>query len=98
MPSGKINELFWLNYAQAIKDKTGADFSDSSVFFIGSEVQKAPPAGNGIPDEYTNQGLYDVANSLLTSDSLFYNPSSQHGYAQALETSVIVTWKLISRD
>lgn len=91
MASDKINDLFWLNYAQAIKDKAKADFGDSGVFFIGSEVQKGPVAGDGIPDEYTNQGLYNVANNLLASDSLFYNPSAQHGFAQALQLLVIVT-------
>lgn len=86
MSAEKINQLFWLNYAQAIKDKAGANFGKSGVFFLASEAQKGPVAGSNIPDEYTQQGLYDIANNLLATDDLFYRPSALHGYAEALGT------------
>lgn len=81
----KINQLFWLNYAQAIKDKATANFGPSGAFFVASEAQKGPIAGDNIPDEYTYQGLYDIGNNLLADDNLFYNPSALHGYAKALK-------------
>ena len=86
MSSDKINQLFWLNFGQAVKDKAGADLGSSRVFFLATEAQKGPPAGDDIPDEYTHQGLYDIGNNLLAIDNLFYNPSALHGYDEALQT------------
>ncbi|KAK7921661.1 hypothetical protein PG985_009683 [Apiospora marii] len=80
----KINELFWLNYAQKIQEKAGANLGQGSAFFVASETQQGPPGGDDIPDAYTNQGLYDICNNLLAADDLFYTPSAQHGYIQAL--------------
>lgn len=84
----KVNELFWLNYAREIKNKTGANFSKdgSAVFFLATDAQKGPPAGKFVPSEYTNTGLYHLANNLLATDQLFYAPSGLHGYAQTLNT------------
>ena len=86
MSSDKINQLFWLNYGQAVKDKAGANLGSSGVFFLATEAQKGPLAGDDIPDEYTYQGLYEIGNNLLATDNLFYNPSALHGYHEALET------------
>ncbi|KAK8065119.1 hypothetical protein PG997_011866 [Apiospora hydei] len=80
----KINKLFWLNYAQAIKAKADVNLGASSALLLPNKVQNGPVAGDGIPDEDTNQGLYDISNNLLAADDLFYNPSPQHGYIQAL--------------
>lgn len=82
----KINQLFWLYYGQAIKDKAGAQLGKNGVFFLATEAQKGPPAGDTVPDAYTYQGLYDLGNNLLAEDSVFYTPSALHGYAQALQT------------
>ncbi|KAM7183141.1 hypothetical protein V8F33_013771 [Rhypophila sp. PSN 637] len=84
--SDKVNQLFWLAYGQAIKDKAGANFGKTGAFFLASEAQKGPPAGSAVPDDYTNTGLYDIANNLLATDNLFYNTSALHGYAEALST------------
>ena len=86
MSSEKTNELFWLYYGQAIIEKAGANFGPSGAFFLATEAQKGPLAGDSIPPEYTNQGLYDVGNNLLAIDNLFYNPSALHGYVDALNT------------
>lgn len=83
-----IDDLFWLNYATEIKKQAGAKFTKDgdSVFFVASQATKGPPAGKFVPGEYTNAGLYPLANSLLATDQLFYAPSSLHGYIQALQT------------
>lgn len=86
MSSDKINQLFWLYYGQAIKDKAGANFGKTGAFFLATEAQKGPVAGDYIPDEYTYQGLYDIGNNLLATDNLFYNPSALHGYYEAIGT------------
>ncbi|KAF2761537.1 hypothetical protein EJ05DRAFT_482408 [Pseudovirgaria hyperparasitica] len=86
MSAEKVNQLFWLNYGQAIKDKAGANFGSTGVFFLASETQKGPLAGNDVLDVYTNRGIYDVGNNLLATDNLFYTPSSLHGYVEALST------------
>ncbi|KAM7217518.1 hypothetical protein V8F06_007149 [Rhypophila decipiens] len=82
----KVNQLFWLAYGQAIKDKAGANFGKTGAFFLASEAQKGPPAGSAVPDDYTNTGLYDIANNLLAAENLFYNTSALHGYVEALST------------
>lgn len=86
----KINDLFWLNYAREIKREADANFTrdGDSVFFVASQATKGPPAGKFVPGEYTNAGLYPLANSLLSSDQLFYAPSSLRGYIQALQAYV----------
>ncbi|KAM7194155.1 hypothetical protein V8F20_008075 [Naviculisporaceae sp. PSN 640] len=84
----KINDLYWLHYAQQVKKKANANFTKDGdyVFFVASEATKGPPAGKFVPAEYTNAGLYPLANSLLASDEFFYPPSSLRGYIQALQT------------
>ncbi|KAK4163792.1 hypothetical protein QBC43DRAFT_354274 [Cladorrhinum sp. PSN259] len=75
-----------LKYGDAIKNKAGANVSASTAFFLASEAQKGPLGGSAVPDEYTNTGLYDIANNLLATDNLFYSTSALHGYAESLTT------------
>ncbi|POS78922.1 hypothetical protein DHEL01_v202692 [Diaporthe helianthi] len=84
----RISRMFWLQYGQAIKRKLGADLGDK-LFFLSTETQKGPPAGKAIPIEYTNQGLYNIGNNLLSIENVFFSPSALHGYHQALETLLI---------
>lgn len=49
---------------------------DNSAFFIGSTALRGPPAGDNIPESYTNQGIYDIANSLRNDTSIFYTPGA----------------------
>ncbi|GJC83471.1 hypothetical protein ColLi_06309 [Colletotrichum liriopes] len=60
--SDKINKLVWPSYARAVKDKIGADGGSASAFFLGSEAQKGPVGGDGISNEYTNQGIHNIGN------------------------------------
>ncbi|KAF4974303.1 hypothetical protein FZEAL_8777 [Fusarium zealandicum] len=83
MSSDEINELFWLQYGDAIRREVGVG-SDDNLFFLASEAQRGPLAGNNIPDRYTHQGLYNIGNNLLSTNNVFFNPSSTHGYDQAL--------------
>ncbi|KAL9093884.1 MAG: hypothetical protein Q9165_003807 [Trypethelium subeluteriae] len=89
MSAEKVNELFWLTYGQAIKDKAGANLGSEGVFFLATEAQKGPPAGDDVPDEYTYQGLFDIGNNLLDTNNVFYNPSALHGYDEALDTAAL---------
>lgn len=57
---------------------------DNSAFFIGSTAQRGPPAGDNIPESYTNQGLYSIANNLLNDTSIFYTPAATNSYIDAL--------------
>lgn len=83
MSSDKISQLFWLQYGDAIRQKVGAGSGDK-LFFLANEAQKGPLAGNNIPNEYTYQGLYNIGNNLLSTDNVFYSPSSLHGFDQAI--------------
>ena len=86
MSAEKDNQLFWLNYGDAVRAKAGVNLGSTGVFFLATEAQKGPPAGDDVPDEYTYQGLYDIGNNLLATDNLFYNPSALHGYDEALDS------------
>jgi hypothetical protein len=84
MASDKTSQLFWLQYGDAIRNKVGAGGGDR-IFFLASEAQKGPVAGSYIPDAYTAQGIYNIANNLLATNNVYYSPSAQHGYDQALD-------------
>jgi hypothetical protein len=79
-----VDNLFWLNYGRMIMQLAGIHPSDNNAFFLGSSTQRGPLAGDGIPEEYTNQGLHDLGNNLLNDSSIFYSPSTNHGYIEAL--------------
>lgn len=80
----KVDTLFWLEFANAIRTGAQLQPSDRTAFFIGSTAQRGPLAGDNIAETYTNQGLYDLANNLLDDTSIFYSPSAQNGYVDAL--------------
>ncbi|KAM0428832.1 hypothetical protein ACHAPT_006632 [Fusarium lateritium] len=82
----KNSLLFWLQYGDAIRNKVGVTPGGNKIFFLASEAQKGPLAGNDIPNEYTAQGLYDIANNLLSTGNVTYSPSALHGYDQALDS------------
>ena len=79
-----VSQLFWVNYAEAIRQAAGIEIGANNAFFLGTQAQKGPLAGSYIPDEYTNQGLYQIANNLMNTSTMFYTPDYSHGYIQAL--------------
>lgn len=79
-----VDELFWVNYAETIRQLAKVKVDDTRAFFIGSDSQMGPLAGSSIPDEYTNQGIYQIGNHLLNSSTMFYTPDNHHGYAEAI--------------
>ncbi|KXH43604.1 hypothetical protein CNYM01_02743 [Colletotrichum nymphaeae SA-01] len=83
MASDKTSQLFWLQYGDAIRQKVGVGSGDK-IFFLATETQKGPLAGNNIPDAYTAQGLYNLGNNLLSTNNVFYSPSALHGYDEAI--------------
>lgn len=86
MSSDEISELFRLQYAEAIKQRVLGDDLGSKIFFLANEVQKAPLAGDNIPEEYTNLGLFQIGNNLLATDNVYYSPSSDNGLDKAIGT------------
>ncbi|KAJ4199837.1 hypothetical protein NW767_007817 [Fusarium falciforme] len=84
MSSDRTSELFWLEYGKQIKNKVPGAGQDGRIFFLVNEAQKGPPAGTYIPNEYTAKGLYDLGNSLLATDNIYYSPSALHGFDQAV--------------
>lgn len=74
--SDKVDYLFWLEFAKAIRSAASIMPDDNSAFFIGSTALRGPPAGDNIPESYTNQGIYDIANSLRNDTSIFYTPGA----------------------
>jgi hypothetical protein len=49
-----VSELFWVNYAEAIKEAAGIRISDNNAFYLGSQAQKGPLAGSYIPEGSSN--------------------------------------------
>lgn len=86
--SDKVDYLFWLEFAKAIRSAAQIMPDDNSAFFIGSTAQRGPPAGDNIPESYTNQGLYSIANNLLNDTSIFYTPAATNSYIDALSKYV----------
>ena len=82
--SDKVDYLFWLEFAKAVRSAAQIMPDDNSAFFIGSTAQRGPPAGDNIPESYTNQGLYSIANNLLNDTSIFYTPAATNSYIDAL--------------
>jgi hypothetical protein len=80
----KVDFLFWLEYANAIRNAVGVNQpGGNSAFFVGSTAQTGPLAGDNIDPSYTNNGIYNLANMLLNSSSVYYQPGDI-GYVEAL--------------
>ncbi|KAK4443000.1 hypothetical protein QBC34DRAFT_337557, partial [Podospora aff. communis PSN243] len=88
MSASKTTEAFWLAYGQFVKDNAGVHITEGgdAAFFLASQTQKGPPAGSLVPEAYGNLAFYNIGNNLLSTADVFYNPSSQNGYVDALET------------
>lgn len=79
----KVDFLFWLEFANAVRSISGIQPSDNTAFFVGSTAQTGPLAGDNIADAYTNQGVFQLGNNLLNDSSIFYSPGDT-GYIDAL--------------
>ncbi|KAK4615432.1 hypothetical protein CLAFUW4_10748 [Fulvia fulva] len=79
-----VSQLFCMNYAEAIREAAGIEIGDNNASFVGTQAQEGPLAGSYIPDSYTYAGLYQIANNLLNTSTMFYTPDYSHGYVQAL--------------
>ncbi|KAK3658403.1 hypothetical protein LTR56_001814 [Elasticomyces elasticus] len=80
----KVDFLFWLEFADAIRTAAEIQPSNNTAIFIGRTAQTGPLAGDNIADGYTNQGIFQLANNLLNDTSIFYAPSADYGYIDAL--------------
>ena len=81
--SNKVDFLFWLEFANAIRTAAGIKTSDSTAFFVGGDAQTGPLAGDNIDQTFTNEGIYQIANMLLSDSSIYYQPGIV-GYVDAL--------------
>lgn len=79
----KVDFLFWLEFANAIRTAAGIKTGDSTAFFVGGDAQTGPLAGDNIDQTFTNEGIYQIANMLLSDSSIYYEPGTI-GYVDAL--------------
>ncbi|KAI4703151.1 hypothetical protein J4E81_002028 [Alternaria sp. BMP 2799] len=86
MSSNDVNKSFWLAYCDAIRTQLGDDAGNNAAYFFSTKPQRAPLAGppNLIDPKYTNQGLYEICDSQLHTDNLFYDPSEKKSFSRAL--------------
>ncbi|KAK3326191.1 hypothetical protein B0H66DRAFT_600326 [Apodospora peruviana] len=85
MAPDKNNHFFWLEYANAIYKAVGIDTGDTSSSSLTSEAQQGPLAGDTLPDEYTNSGICQLSDVLLSAGDLFYKLSGTEGYVRAVK-------------
>ena len=78
----EYNEAFWLAYCDAVKGSWSP--SSGTAMCFAQQGQLGPAAGSGIDERYTNYGVYQLADNLLSSDSLSYNPSESNSYSREL--------------
>jgi hypothetical protein len=81
--SNKVDFLFWLEFANAIRTAAGVKTGDTAAFFVGGDAQTGPLAGDNIDQTFTNEGIYQIANQLLSDNSIYYQPGAI-GYVDAL--------------
>ncbi|KAK0616715.1 hypothetical protein B0T14DRAFT_435058 [Immersiella caudata] len=88
MSANETSQAFWLAYGDFVRDKASIKIVEGgdTAFFLASQAQKGPPAGSLVPEPYGNLGIFNIGNNLLSTADVFYNPSSQNGYVDALET------------
>ncbi|KAI4936440.1 hypothetical protein J4E85_001770 [Alternaria conjuncta] len=86
MSSNDVNKSFWLAYCDAIRTQLGDDAGNNAAYFFSTKPQRAPLAGppNLIDPKYTNQGLYEICDSQLHTDNLFYDPSEKKSFSRTL--------------
>ena len=73
----------WLEFANAVRTAAGVKAGDSTAFFVGSDAATGPLAGDNIDQTFTNEGIYQIANTLLSDNSIYYQPGTI-GYVDAL--------------
>ena len=81
--SNKVDFLFWLEFANAIRTAAEVNTGDNTAFFVGGDASTGPLAGDNIDQTFTNQGIYQIANMLLSDTSIYYQPGTI-GYVDAL--------------
>ena len=86
MSSDNANKSFWLAYCDAIRTQLEGDTGNNAAYFFSTRPQRAPLAGppNLVDPKYTNQGLYEICDSRLHTDNLFYDPSEKKSFSRAL--------------
>jgi hypothetical protein len=67
--SKRVDFLFWLEFANAVRTAAKIQPSDSTAFFIGSEAQTGPLAGSNVYQSFTNQGIYGLVSVSASSAS-----------------------------
>ncbi|KAF4781569.1 hypothetical protein HER10_EVM0000358 [Colletotrichum scovillei] len=84
MSADASDKSFWLAYCKAIQQAIGPNPGSDSAIFFATKAQKGPAASPLIPPEYTNFGIYNLADNLLSANNLFYVPSTQNSYIRSL--------------
>jgi len=81
--TNKVDFLFWLEFANVIRSAAGINTGNDTAFFVGSDAQIGPLAVDNIDQIFTNQGIFQLANTLLSDNSIYYQPGII-GYVDAL--------------
>jgi hypothetical protein len=86
MSSDNANKSFWLAYCDAIRTQLGDKTGDHASYFFCTRAQRGPPAGPSslIDPMYANQGIYEIGDSQLYTDNLFYVPSKSNSFSREL--------------
>ena len=81
---------FWLAYCDSIRTAAGFDAASqqNSAMFFGTTAQRGPPAGDKVHQDFTNAGIFAIADNLPNIDDLFYVPSASNSYIESLLTYV----------
>ncbi|KAI4637822.1 hypothetical protein J4E83_000640 [Alternaria metachromatica] len=86
MAQDQANKSFWLAYCDAIKSQLGDKTGEHTSYFFSTRAQRGPPAGPAslIDPMYANMGIYEIGDSQLYTDNLFYAPTKSKSYSRAL--------------
>ncbi|KAI4692137.1 uncharacterized protein J4E84_003105 [Alternaria hordeiaustralica] len=86
MAQDQANKSFWLAYCDAIKTQLGDKTGEHTSYFFSTRAQRGPPAGpeSLIHPMYANMGIYEIGDSQLYTDNLFYAPTKSKSYSRAL--------------
>ncbi|KAI4956065.1 hypothetical protein J4E91_000275 [Alternaria rosae] len=88
MSQDKANKSFWLAYCDAIRSQLGDQTGEHTSYFFSTRAQRGPPAGPAslIDPIYANMGIFEIGDSQLYTDNMFYVPSKSNSFSRALLT------------
>ncbi|KAF4335363.1 hypothetical protein FBEOM_10772 [Fusarium beomiforme] len=82
-----LKEKIWIKYALGIQSWSGKDGKPdpNAMYFIASAVNKGPAAGSFVPDQNTNNDLFEQCDALIADTSPVYNPGNAGSYFDCVD-------------